>query len=110
MQGKASRALSCIDSICPERRVVLPLSLSSRLVIVGQPAGYVDVKDNPSPDAGDDGGLEDPASISRIILLARSAHQGLDSGIGASELDCEGVNAQSFLTRRRCGRSRIRGE
>ena len=110
MQGKASRALSCIGSVFPERRADLPLSFSNRLVAVGQSAGYVDVKDYSSPDTGDDGGLEDPASISRIILLARCAHQGIDSGIGASELDCEGVNAQSFLARRRYGRSRIRGE
>ena len=110
MQGKTSRVLSCIGSVFPERRADLPLSLSSRLVTVGQLAGCVDVKNDASPDAGDDGRLEDPASIGRIVLFARRAHQGIDSGIGAAELDSEGVNTQGFLTWRCSGRSHIRGE
>jgi hypothetical protein len=45
------------------------------LVIVGQPAGRFDIKDDPSPYTGDDGRAEDSAAFGGAIFFSWRAHQ-----------------------------------
>ena len=70
---------------------------AGRLVIVGQPAGCLDVKDNPSPDAGDDGRAEDSASFSGAIFFSWRTHQCIDRGVGTPEFYGKGMNAECLL-------------
>ena len=72
---------------------------AGRLVIVGQPAGRVDVKDDPPPDPGDDGWAEDSTAFGGAIFFSWRTHQRIDRGIGASKFDGEGVNAERLLPR-----------
>ena len=70
---------------------------AGRLVIVGQPAGRVDVKDDPSPDPGDDSRAEDSTAFGGAIFFSWRTHQCIDSGIRTSEFHGQGVNAEGLL-------------
>ena len=69
------------------------------LVIVGQPAGCLDVKDNPSPDPGDDGWAEDSAAFGGAIFFSWRTHQCIDRGVGTPEFYGKGMNAECLLPR-----------
>ena len=72
---------------------------AGRLVIVGQPAGRVDVKDDPSPDPGDDSRAEDSTSFSGAIFFSWRTHQCIDRGVGTPEFYGKGMNAECLLPR-----------
>ena len=79
-----------------------------RLVIVGQPAGRADVKNNPSSDSGDDGWADDSAAFGGAIFFSWRAHKCIDRGVGTPEFYGKGMNAECLLPGRNRGRSRVR--
>jgi hypothetical protein len=67
------------------------------LVLLGQFSRLIDIEDDPSPDTGDNCVFEDSATIGGTVLFAGRTHQGINSGIGASEFDSQGMYPESFL-------------